>query len=284
MPYTTLISPSELLPHLDDSEWVVVDCRFVLRDVEGGRTAYGTSHVAGSVYAHLDEDLSGLIVPGRTGRHPLPEVDAFAATLSRWGIDESVQVVVYDDAGGAIAARLWWMLRWIGHQNAALLDGGWQAWKEGGEVFAVRGGSESYASRRFVPSVRNELSVGVDDFAPVGSDPTFVLCDARSEDRYRGENETLDPVAGHIPGATSLPYAGNLDSSGRFHSRERLRARYEAHFGDVPMQEVVMYCGSGVTAAHNVLAAAHAGLGETRLYAGSWSDWITDPGRPVETG
>jgi thiosulfate/3-mercaptopyruvate sulfurtransferase len=282
MPYTTLISPSELLPHLDDSEWAVVDCRFTLRDVERGRTAYRTSHIAGSVYAHLDEDLSGPIVPGRTGRHPLPEVDAFAATLSRWGIDESVQVVVYDDAGGAIAARLWWMLRWMGHQNAALLDGGWQAWE--GEGSAVRGGSESRASRRFTPRVRTELLLAADDLAPMVNDTTVVLCDARSEDRYRGENETLDPVAGHIPGATSLPYAGNLDSSGRFLSRERLRARYEAHIGDVPVQEVVMYCGSGVTAAHNVLAAAHAGLGEALLYAGSWSDWITDPGRPVETG
>ena len=282
MPHTTLISPSELSPHIDDSEWAVVDCRFTLRDVERGRTTYLSGHVAGSVYAHLDEDLSGPIVPGRTGRHPLPEVDAFSATLSRWGIDESVQVVVYDDAGGAIAARLWWMLRWMGHQNAALLDGGWQDWA--GDGCAVRGGSESRPSRRFTPRVRNELLVDAADLVPMVDDATVVLYDARSEDRYRGENETLDPVAGHIPGATSLPFTGNLDSSGRFLSRERLRVRYEARIGDVPVQEVVMYCGSGVTAAHNVLAAAYAGMGEARMYAGSWSDWITDPGRPVETG
>jgi thiosulfate/3-mercaptopyruvate sulfurtransferase len=282
MPYTTLISPSELSPHLDEAEWAVVDCRFSLKDVEQGRRSYEAGHIAGAVYANLDEDLSGPIVAGKTGRHPLPDAEVFTRSLCDWGIDDSVQVVVYDDAGGAIAGRLWWMLRWMGHDSVAVLDGGWPHWES--EGLAVRAGSEARDSRNFVSRVRHELLVDAQEVVRIMNDASYVLYDARGEDRYRGKNETLDPVPGHIPGAVSLPFTGNLDGAGRFQSRENLHARFQPRLNSVPAERTVMYCGSGVTAAHNVLAMVHAGLDEPRLYVGSWSDWITDSNRPVESG
>lgn len=282
MSYTTLISTEELSAHLEDPDWAIIDCRFSLADTALGRREYEQRHIAGAVYAHLDEDLSGPIIPGQTGRHPLPEIDAFAQTLSKWGIDEQAQVVAYDSLGGAIAARLWWMLRWLGHEAVAVLDGGWPRWKKEGRPAA--GGVETRKPRRFTPHPRPELLVNAGQVQELRANPAYRLFDARSADRYRGENETLDPVAGHIPGALSLPFGDNLAQDGAFLPVEELRARFEAQMSRVPAQYVVFYCGSGVTAAHNVLAMAHAGLGEAKLYAGSWSEWITNPERPVATG
>lgn len=279
MSYTTLISTQELLPHLADPNWVVVDCRFVLTNKEQGRNDYRQGHIPGAVYAHLDEDLAGPIIPGQTGRHPLPEVELFAQKLSQWGIDNQTQVVAYDAAGGAMAARLWWMLRWLGHEAVAVLDGGWPRWQSEGQP--SRSGVESPEPRRFIPHPRPELLLNADEVEKIRLDPTYRLFDARSADRYRGENETLDPVAGHIPGARSLPYAGNLGPDGRFLAPKELADRFEAQLEDIPAERAVFYCGSGVTAAHNVLALSLAGLGEARLYPGSWSEWITDPNRPV---
>jgi len=282
MSYTTLISTEELSAHLEDPNWAVIDCRFSLADTEQGRREYEQNHIAGAVYAHLDEDLSGPIIPGQTSRHPLPEVDTFAQTLSNWGVDESVQVVAYDSMDGAIAARLWWMLRWLGHQAVAVLDGGWPKWQKEGRP--AHSGVETRQPRQFTPRPRPELLVDAERVMALRNDPGYRLFDARSADRYRGENETLDPVAGHIPGARSLPYGDNVAEDGTLCPVEELRARFEAQMERVPAWQVVFYCGSGVTAAHNVLAVAHAGLGEARLYPGSWSEWITDPERPVATG
>ena len=282
MSYTTLISTQDLVAHLDGPNWVVVDCRFALTDTALGRREYQQSHIAGAIYAHLDEDLSGPIIPGKTSRHPLPEIEKFAQTLSNWGIDNNTQVVAYDAMGGAFAARLWWMLRWLGHESAAVLDGGWPRWEKEGHP--VRSGVESRELRAFTPHPRPELLVEADDVLKLRTDPNHHLFDSRSADRYRGENETLDPVAGHIPGAVCLPYAGNLGADGAFLSPEVLKARFEEQLGDIPCERAVFYCGSGVTAAHNVLAMVHAGLGEAKLYAGSWSEWITDPERPMATG
>lgn len=279
MSYTTLISTAELLPHLNEPDWVVVDCRFALSDTGLDRREYLQRHIAGAVYAHLDEDLSGPIIRGKTGRHPLPAVETFARTLSNWGIDHQVQVVAYDSLGGAIAARLWWLLRWLGHGGVAVLDGGWPRWERA--EHPTRSGTESREPRDFIPHPRPELLVETNDVAKIRTDPSFRLFDARSADRYQGENETIDPVAGHIPGAISLPYAGNLDEEGSFLPLQDLKARFQAQLGDVPPEQAVFYCGSGVTAAHNLLAMAHVGLGEARLYAGSWSEWITDPERSV---
>ncbi len=279
MSYTTLVAPATLRAHLDDPAWAVVDCRFSLDDTGRGRGAYLEAHVPGALYAHLDDDLSGPVRPGTTGRHPLPAVDAFAATLSRWGIDAAVQVVAYDDAGGGIAARLWWVLRWMGHGAVAVLDGGFPAWQRAG--YPVRGGAETRPPRRFVPHPRPDLVADVEEVEARRADPAFRLVDARAAERYRGEVEPIDPVAGHIPGAVSAPWAENLDAAGCFLPPEALRARFETVLGDAPPDGVISYCGSGVTAAHNLLALAHAGLDGARLYPGSWSHWITDPERPV---
>ena len=280
MPHTTLLAPSDLRAHLDDPAWVIVDCRFSLSDTERGRRAYREAHIPGAVYAHLDDDLSGPIVPGVTGRHPLPEVETFAQTLSAWGIDADVQVAAYDDFGGGIAARLWWMLRWLGHDAVAVLDGGWPVWQQNG--FPERGGVEAGVPRTFAPRPRPEWVVGADAVNARCTDPSYRLLDARTAERYRGEHEPIDPVAGHIPGARSAPFAGNLDADGCFLPPDALRARFEALLKGTPPERTICYCGSGVTAAHNVLALTRAGLGEACLYPGSWSHWITDPARPVE--
>ncbi len=279
--YTTLITTEELAPHLADPGWAVVDCRFSLQDTEAGRRAYREAHIPGAVYAHLDEDLSGPIVPGKTSRHPLPPVETFAERLQSWGIGNETQVVAYDDGNGAIASRLWWMLRWLGHDRVAVLDGGWAAWQAEGRP--VRSGVESRPPAVFTPRPRPELVLDADQVLGYVASGGALIVDARSPDRFRGENETLDPVAGHIPGAVNHFYGENL-AGDRFLPPEELRARLEKLIGRRRPSEVVFYCGSGVTACHNALAMLHAGLGEPRLYPGSWSEWITDPGRPVAGG
>lgn len=282
MPYTTLLSASELAPQLANPNWVVVDCRFSLNDIERGRRAYAQAHIPGAVYAHIEEDLSGPIVSGRTGRHPLPTVEALAQTFAQWGIGSRVQVVAYDDTSGSMAARLWWLLRWLGHDAVAVLDGGWPRWQQEGRE--TRSGTENRPPRTFTPHLRPELPVSASEVLTALHHPAYRLVDSRSADRYRGENETIDPVAGHIPGAVSAPYLDNLGPDGLFLAPEDLRARFQALLGDRPADHAIFYCGSGVTAAHNLLAVAHAGLGDARLYAGSWSEWITDPDRPIRTG
>ena len=281
MEFTTIISVNELTNHIDDPNWVIVDSRFKLADPHQGRMDYERAHIPGAVYADLDDDLSGPILKGITGRHPLPTVDQITNVFSRLGIDSSVQVVAYDDLGGALAAcRVWWLLRWLGHEGGAVVDGGWQEWVKKG--LPVRSGSESQPARRFIPHPRDELIVTTEAVDALRQDPQYRLLDARSADRFRGENETIDPIPGHIPGAISAAYAGNLNPDGTFRPAERLAARYRRILNGVPSEHVVSYCGSGVTAAHNILAIMVAGLGETRLYAGSYSEWITDPNRPVE--
>jgi len=282
VPFTTLVSTAELSQHLTDPDWAIVDCRFTLTETERGRRDYRQAHIPGALYAHVDEDLSGPIVRGKTGRHPLPDVDVMAHRLSRWGIDSSVQVVAYDDTGGSMAARLWWLLRWLGHDAVAVLDGGFPKWQREGRE--VRGGAESRPPRVFIPNPRSDMFVSTLDVLAALKDAGRRLLDSRTADRYRGENETIDPVAGHIPGAICAPYPDNLDADGAFKSQAELRARFQALLGDAPAESAVFYCGSGVTAAHNILAMKHAGLGGARLYAGSWSEWITDPARPIRTG
>ncbi len=282
MPYGTLITAEELHEHLQDPDWVVVDCRFNLADHAQGRQDYIQEHIPGAVYAHLDDDLSGPIIKGVTGRHPLPSVEQAAAVLATLGIGAGAQVVTYDDRGGMSSGRLWWMLRWLGHDAVAVLDGGWQAWQAAG--YPTRGGEETRLPADFTPQPRADFAVYADAVQRLRTDPAYKVVDSRAADRYRGENETMDPVGGHIPGALSGPFADNLGADGRFKSPEELRARFEALLGDTPADQTVFYCGSGVSAAHNILALAHAGLGDARLYPGSWSEWITDPERPIARG
>ncbi len=284
MEFSTLITTEQLHRELTSVNLVVVDCRFDLVDTRSGERKYMDAHISGAVYCHLDNDLCGPVVRGKTGRHPLPSVEMLAERFSSWGIDDQIQVVVYDDsepAPGAIASRLWWSLRWLGHNAVALLDGGWQAWHAEGRP--VEDGQCTKIGKTFVPHPRDELLAPQSLVESIRLDPSYRLLDSRTRDRYRGLNETIDPVAGHIPGAISLPYIANVDSKGHFLPAKQLTARFHDPLGDIPAHNVVFYCGSGVTAAHNLLAYKHAGLGDARLYVGSWSDWITDPARPVAT-
>jgi thiosulfate/3-mercaptopyruvate sulfurtransferase len=209
-------------------------------------------------------------------------VSEFARTLSKWSIDENVQVIVYDDKGGAIASRLWWMLRWLGHDAVALLDGGWPAWQ--GADLPVSDATETLDPRVFSPRPRPKWLVTTKEVMSQRSDPAWLLIDSRVPERYRGEVEPIDPIAGRIPGALNVPHPQNVGPDGLYLTANALRARFKEIVGDAPAERTVFYCGSGVTAARNLLAYAHAGLGDARLYAGSWSEWITDPNRPIATG
>jgi thiosulfate/3-mercaptopyruvate sulfurtransferase len=280
MTHTTLAPIADLVVHLYDPTWLIIDARFSLADPSLGKQNYLEAHIPGAIYVHLDEDLSSAVIPGITGRHPLPDAARAAQVFTSWGLPENGQVVVYDDMGGALAAvRVWWMLRWLGYRNVAVLDGGWQHWVK--QNLPGRAGVESRVARPFYASPHAGLVVSTEQVAQLRLDPTWRLLDARGSDRFRGENETIDPAAGHIPGAISAPYMGNLNPDGTFRSVKDLQKGYRQLIGDVPLERVAVYCGSGVTSIHNILAMLHAGLGEARLYAGSWSEWITDPSRPA---
>ena len=280
MQFDSLINPDDLYIHLNQPDWVIIDCHFELDDTEAGRRAYKQEHIPRAIYAHLDEDLSGKIVPGKTGRHPLPEVNVLVRTFSEWGIDDKVQVVVYDKSGGAIAARLWWMLKWMGHNSVALLNGGLSAWKEAG--YPVERSISVPSPRTFHPKINSEMIARMDVMENY-HEASLLLVDSRAPERYRGEGETIDPVAGHIPGALNVYCMDNLDLSQIFLPKEELQERFSDLIREHPPEEIVFYCGSGVTATHNILAMYHAGLGMAKLYPGSWSEWITDPNRPIET-
>lgn len=274
----TLVNAAELASHLDDSEWIVCDCRHDLADYEHGRRSYAGGHIPRARFLHLDEDLSGPKT-GNNGRHPLPHPQTFALRLGALGIDRSTQVVAYDSSGGYYAARLWWMLRWLGHTRAAVLDGGWDAWTRAG--LPLTSERPSIEPATYVPGARRAAAVDADFLAAHLNDASTLIVDARSEDRFRGENETIDPVAGHIPGAVNRFFKRNLRADGGFETPDALRRDFAALLGDKDPRAVVHQCGSGVTACHNLLAMEHAGLTGSRLYPGSWSDWISDRARPV---
>jgi thiosulfate/3-mercaptopyruvate sulfurtransferase len=278
MNYTTLVEPAELLAHLSDPQWVVVDCRFDLTAPGKGAKAYASAHLPGARYAHLDKDLSGRVTPA-TGRHPLPDPATFARRLGAWGIDNDSQVVAYDDANGGVAARLWWMLRWVGHERVAVLNGGLRAWLAAG--YPVSDAATTIKPTTFTPRADPDALLDVDAVMQGLAAQSIVLVDARSEDRFAGRNETFDPVAGHVPGARNHPFARNVDAEGRFHAPEQLRDAWRTTLDGAPAESVVSMCGSGVTACHNVLALEIAGFTGSRLYPGSWSEWIRDPTRPV---
>ena len=279
--HTTLVSAAELATHFDDPAWVIVDVRHELSQPDTwGEAQYRAGHVPGAVFAHLDRDLSGTKT-GRNGRHPLPEPGTFAATLSRLGIGNDKQVVAYDQRNGAYAARLWWMLRWLGHDAVAVLDGGFEAWQRAGLPIATDVPAPSparFAIRRTGPTIETPR---VEAALATGA---LLLIDARGAERYRGDVEPLDPVAGHIPGAVSRPFTANLDAEGRFRPPSALKDEFAAIVAGRPLDAVVHQCGSGVTACHNLLAMEIAGMTGTQLYPGSWSEWCADPARPVATG
>jgi thiosulfate/3-mercaptopyruvate sulfurtransferase len=280
MPYQTLISAAELARELDNRNWVIFDCRFNLKGPQVGWQSYQCGHLPGARYAHLEHDLSGRVTP-ETCRHPLPVPQQLTKKLSAWGVDLTKQVVAYDDASGAIAGRLWWLLRWLGHEAVAVLDGGLQQWQQEGHPLTTTLPEPS--PTHFEAQIRPMMAVTAEDVEHA-SLFGYVLLDARTAERFRGELEIIDPVAGHIPGAKNHPYLKNLDNRGRFLTPEALAFTFQKQIGKTPPEKIVCMCGSGVTACHNLLALEHAGLRGARLYPGSWSEWITDRTRPIATG
>lgn len=278
MPFTTLVDPATLIAHLDDPGWVVVDCRHALGDFQAGRRLYEQGHIPGAFFADVERDLAGAHT-GSNGRHPLPDPQAFAAYLRGIGVSDQTQIVAYDAGSDMFAARLWFLSRWIGHEGCAVLDGGITRWIADGNRLATeppqgrRGSLEAH--------VRDELVVDASYVLEHLHDERTRIVDARGADRFAGHNETVDPVAGHIPGARNRPFKENFTADGRFKSAAELRTGF-APLGDG--RAIVHQCGSGVSGAVNLLSMEIAGIAGSRLYAGSWSEWIADPSRPIATG
>jgi len=281
MAHKTLISADETAAHLKDPDWVICDCRHDLADYSAGYRAYRNGHIPGARFLHLDVDLSGPKT-GLTGRHPLPHPATFSLRLGALGIDNSKQVVAYDDSGGPFAARLWWMLRWVGHERVAVLDGGWNAWQQAGLPYTVA--QPEIEPAIFSMRVQSQIAVDSKQILTDLQERRTQIIDARAPDRYRGENETLDPVAGHIPGAINRFFKLNLGDDGRFKSPAILKQEFAVMLNGRHPQTVIHQCGSGVTACHNLLAMELAGMNGSRLYPGSWSEWVSDRRRPVAGG
>ncbi|MEP7247361.1 MAG: sulfurtransferase [Gammaproteobacteria bacterium] len=283
--YTTLINVTDLAGLLArtpaNPEVALLDCRHELTRPDWSDRAYAEGHIPGALQAHLDRDLSSPIT-AQSGRHPLPDAAKFAATLSRWGIDRDVQVVTYDQGNGVYASRAWWLLRWMGHTKVAALDGGFAAWQEAGLPVSTEPGAR--APRKFVARTVEGAAVTTVQLQQALAREEIALIDARGADRFAGENETLDPVAGHVPGASNRPFARNVDGRGRFLPAAELHRQWSEVLGGREPAAVVAMCGSGVSACHNLLALEIAGLHGARLYPGSWSEWIRDPARPVARG
>lgn len=281
--YTTLISVNNLAERLAAAPGsiLLVDCRFDLAAPEAGEAAYAVGHIPGAHYLHLERDLSGAKT-GKNGRHPLPERAALVARLKALGLNERQQVVAYDAQGGMYAARLWWLLRWLGHDSTAVLDGGLGAWQAAHQPMDTATPAASEGD--FKAHAPLAVTVDADAIARNIAARESVVVDARAADRYRGENETLDPVGGHIPGALNRFFKDNLTADGRFKSAHELREVFSALLGKTQPEHVILQCGSGVTACHNALAMEIAGLHGAALYGGSWSEWCSDPARPVARG
>jgi thiosulfate/3-mercaptopyruvate sulfurtransferase len=279
--FDKLVSVDTLAAHTDDPAWRVFDCRHDLQNLDYGRQAYAKGHIPGALFLHLDSDLSGAKT-GSNGRHPLPDVATFAALMGACGVGADTQVVAYDNESGIFASRLWWMLRWLGHDKVAVLDGGLPGWRRAKLPLEIEVRNPPPA--QFVPRPRDEIVETAAVLTKLHA-PEMLILDARSEERFAGENETLDPVGGHIPGAANRFYFDNLDDAGCFFKpADELRAEFDDLLNGRDPKNVVQQCGSGVTACHNLLAMEVAGLCGSKLYAGSWSEWCSDPSRPIAKG
>lgn len=275
-----LVSTEELAAHLDDPHWVILDCRHQLQDHAYGRNAYAAGHIPNARFIDVETELSGPKT-GRNGRHPLPEAETFAHTLGRLGVANDQRVVIYDDTN-MFAPRLWWMLRWLGHANAAVLDGGLKKWQREGRPLTQA--QPAITPTHFTARTSDALRVSADDVLAQLGQPEMVLIDARAHNRYQGQDETLDKVGGHIPGARNRVFTDNFDAAGCFKPAAQLRDEFSRLLAGQAPSQVVHQCGSGVTACVNLLAMELAGLGGARLYPGSWSEWCADAKRPVRTG
>ena len=281
MPTRTLVNAEDLARRLGEPKLRIFDCRFDLARPEAGRRRYEDEHIPGAIYADLNRDLAAPVT-GRSGRHPLPSPARFVDRLREWGVGNDSSVVAYDDGNAMYAARLWWMLRWLGHEDVAVLEGGLRRWEQLG--LPLDDAAPSHRPGHFVARPALQQVVGADEVLAALDEPSTRILDVRAPERYRGEVETIDPVAGHVPGARNHPYTASLDADNRYRPAAELRAALETSLGGVPPERTVVMCGSGVTACHTLLALELAGLPGARLYAGSWSEWCSDPSRPVRTG
>lgn len=283
MPLAQLISPQQLAERQQSSGWVILDCRFALEDPDYGRCSYAEGHIEGAQYADLERHLSGPVTKGVTGRHPLPAADTLTRQLRAWGISADTDVVLYDDGPGAYAARAWWLLAWLGKRDGVfILDGGLKAWHAAG--FPLSLDAPVVEPGTFAGTPDHRLLLDAEHLQKRLGQPGLTLIDARAQPRFRGEVEPIDPIAGHIPGAQCAAFSENLGSDGRFLPADQLKQRFAAQLQGREAQELVAYCGSGVTACHNLFALSLAGYPLGKLYAGSWSEWITDPAREIATG
>lgn len=281
MPFETIISTKELFTNLHNKNWVVVDCRFDLAAPEWGEEEYRELHIPGAVYAHIDRDLSGAKTPFN-GRHPLPEPKDFCNVLSRLGISADTQVIACDATSGSFASRLWFLLRLYGHKKVALLDGGFGQWHK--EGFPIESGWNENAPGHFAGSPDMSLLATTPDVEAMIGKPGWALIDARAPERFTGEQETIDTKAGHIPGAIDRFYGKNTDADGLFLPADQLKEEFNQLIAGIPPEKIIIYCGSGVTSCHHLVAMAIAGLPQPRLYAGSWSEWIRNPSHEIATG
>lgn len=283
MTHARLLTPEQLAARLDDPNLVLLDCRFALEDPAYGARSYQENHIPGAHFADLNRDLSSPVIPGVTGRHPLPDPQHLQEHLRAWGLNADSEVVLYDDGPGAFAARAWWLLLWLGKREGVyLLDGGLTAWRNAG--LRLTTAESPLRPGDFTGEPDNSLLISASELAAKLGDTGLPLIDARGLPRFRGEIEPIDPVAGHIPGAQCAAFTDNLGSDGRFLRPEHLHQRFAALLRGRPAEDLVAYCGSGVTACHNLFALSLAGYPLGRLYAGSWSEWITDARRPVAKG
>ncbi|MCU1721944.1 sulfurtransferase [Pseudomonas sp. 5P_5.1_Bac1] len=283
MPHAQLIAPRQLAERLGEPKLVILDCRFALEDPDYGQRSYAEGHIAGAHFADLERDLSAPVVKGVTGRHPLPQPERLIERLQQWGIDNDSDVVLYDDGPGAFAARAWWLLAWLGKRSGVyLLDGGLKAWHAAGLPLSL-----DLADKRegtFSGEPDSALLISAEQLRERLGDPALTLLDARALPRFRGEVEPIDPVAGHIPGAQCAAFTDNLGADGHFLPADQLKARFAKLIGARKPESLVAYCGSGVTACHNLFALSLAGYPLAPLYAGSWSEWINNPQHQIATG
>lgn len=278
MTFDALVDIHLLKNHLDDPNWLIVDCRYDLFDPGFGKRVYNNGHIPGAVFADINTQLSGPVIPGNTGRHPLPGIDDLTQTFSNWGIIQNIQVVAYDDGGGKFAARLWWLLHWLGHSKVAVLNGGIGIWEDAG--YPLESSPVERSEKRFVPMPQPQMVLNLSETKPLPENITII--DSRAPERYAGKLELIDPIAGRIPGAKNRFFENNLNNDLTFLSSHKLKTQFSKLVGENFSANVVFYCGSGITGSHNVLAMYIAGMGMAKLYPGSWSEWITDPTRPIE--
>ncbi len=281
MTYQTIISAEDLNKNINNQDWFVFDCRFMLKDPEGGLKKFNQGHIPGAQYADMDTDLASPVT-STSGRHPLPNPDELIHTLQLWGVSNSSQIICYDDMSGAFAARMWWLLKWLGHENIAVLDGGLEKWTALGLELEVDVRNREKGT--FSGQANNNMWVDIEFVQKELSQNKITLLDARSGERFTAQDSKTDPVAGHVPGAQSFPFTGNLSKQGVFLSKDELRKRFASTLNNSESKETINMCGSGVTACHNLLAMSVADMPMTRLFVGSWSEWIKDNSRPVATG